>query len=315
MSYIDKVQVGDTVYDIRSEVDKTLTENNVPADAKTVGDLINSISGGDGLTSEIKDALLNCFEHVAWINEDGQDYYDALESALYPPIELASITCVYTQSGTVYTTDSLDSLKSDLVVTAHYDDSSTQTVSAYTLSGTLTTGTSTITVTHGGKTTTFNVTVTQAPLDTTVVLDTAHDGKGQSNTFGNYSNHASFCPTIKYAHESTISSGYEYIYGIIPVDATGSSTCRVWYWSDNDTGIVASAYGTGKPMNVYAESMTEGSITLTSENVALYPYLTIPIDKTYKDYAYLYVGSTGKVIFAGANTPYYGMSNISEASS
>ena len=113
-----------------------------------------------GLTDGAKQALLNCFAHVAWIDDDGQDYYDALENALYPPANLVSISCVYTQSGTVYDTDSLDSLKSDLVVTAHFDDSSTRTVTSYTLSGTLTEGTSTITVSYGGKTTTFNVTVT-----------------------------------------------------------------------------------------------------------------------------------------------------------
>lgn len=76
---------------------------------------------------------------------------------------LDSITATYTQSGTVYDTDTLDSLKADLVVTAHYSDSSTQTVPSadYTLSGALTVGTSTITVSYGGKTTTFNVTVTE----------------------------------------------------------------------------------------------------------------------------------------------------------
>lgn len=113
-----------------------------------------------GLTEEIKQALLDCFEHVAWTDEHGQDYVDALEAALYPPAELASISAVYTQSGTVYTTDTLDSLKTNLVVTAHYSDSTTETVTTYTLSGTLTEGTSVITVTYEGKTTTFNVTVT-----------------------------------------------------------------------------------------------------------------------------------------------------------
>lgn len=73
---------------------------------------------------------------------------------------LTSISAVYTQSGTVYDTDSLDSLKDDLVVTAHYSDSTTQTVANYTLSGTLAVGTSTVTVAYGGKTTTFAVTVT-----------------------------------------------------------------------------------------------------------------------------------------------------------
>lgn len=74
---------------------------------------------------------------------------------------LSSITATYTQSGTVYDTDTLDSLKADLVVTAVYSDSSTQTLAAdaYTLSGTLAEGTSTITVSYGGKTASFDVTV------------------------------------------------------------------------------------------------------------------------------------------------------------
>jgi len=81
-------------------------------------------------------------------------------------VVLSSISAVYTQSGTVYDTDTLESLKDDLVVTAHYSDSSTQTVPAadYTLSGALAVGTSTITVTYQGKTTTFSVTVSEAPL-------------------------------------------------------------------------------------------------------------------------------------------------------
>ena len=76
-----------------------------------------------------------------------------------PP--LSSISAVYTQSGPVYTDDTLNSLTTDLVVTAHYNDSSTATVAAddYTLSGTLTTGITTITVSYGGKTTNFSVTV------------------------------------------------------------------------------------------------------------------------------------------------------------
>ena len=115
---------------------------------------------GSGVTADIKAALLQLASKVAYIDEDGQDYYDALDVALNPPANLASISAVYTQGGTVYTTDSLDSLKTDLVVTAHYDDSSTATITSYTLSGTLSAGTSTITVSYGGKTTTFNVTVT-----------------------------------------------------------------------------------------------------------------------------------------------------------
>lgn len=112
---------------------------------------------GSGLTEDIKQALLQIAEKVAYVDEHGQDYYDALESALYPPADLVSISCVYTQSSTVYDTDSLDSLKHDLVVTAHMSDSTTPIITTYALSGTLTKGTSVITVSYGGKTTTFEV--------------------------------------------------------------------------------------------------------------------------------------------------------------
>lgn len=140
--------------------DESLALDGVAADAKAVGDELADLKQHKGLTDDAKQALLACFQNVAWIDEDGQDYYDALEFALYPPADLVSISAVYTQSGTVYDTDSLDSLKSDLVVTAHYSDQTTEIVTNYTLSGTLLEGTSTITVSYGGKTTTFTVTVT-----------------------------------------------------------------------------------------------------------------------------------------------------------
>ena len=77
-----------------------------------------------------------------------------------------SISAVYTQSGAVYDTDSLDSLKADLVVTANYSGGTSETVPAsdYTLSGTLTVGTSTITVNYAGLTDTFDVTVSVAGI-------------------------------------------------------------------------------------------------------------------------------------------------------
>lgn len=143
-----------------------ITAQSLQVQINELADIIES--GGSGLTDGAKQALLNCFAHVAWIDEHGQDYYDALEDALYPPATLVSISCVYTQSGTVYDTDSLDDLKTDLVVTAHYDNGTTQTVNDYTLSGTLTTGTSTITVAYSGKTTTFDVTVTHATQQFTI---------------------------------------------------------------------------------------------------------------------------------------------------
>lgn len=199
-------------------------------------------AGGAGLSGEAKQALLQLLEKVAYIDENGQDYYNALYTALYETtwaitntlvncttsnqrqeitknapysaiisasvgytltgatvsitmdgvditstaynngvisiasvtgalvitvtavaLTLSSISAVYTQGNVVVYPDTpLDDLKSGLVVTATYNDSSTATVpsASYVLSGTLSTGTSTVTVTYEGKTTTFNVTVT-----------------------------------------------------------------------------------------------------------------------------------------------------------
>ena len=249
------------------QTDTTLSQSGVPADAKVVGDeitdlkndlgdladletedtssIVNAInevasgSSGSGLTADIKTALLQIAQKVAYIDANGQDYYDDLYDALYAitaislntnSISLQSIgatsqltatttpaggnvtwsssntsvatvsstglvtsvaygsatitatagsvsaTCsvvvaqatltgisaVYTQSVAIYEDTNLDSLKSDLVVTASWSDSTTSTVASadYTLSGTLSIGISTITVSYGGQTDTFDVTVT-----------------------------------------------------------------------------------------------------------------------------------------------------------
>lgn len=124
-----------------------------------VADYIESHPGSlSPLCAATKAALLQIAEKVAYIDEHGEDYYDALDAALNAKA-LLQITAVYTQSGTVYDTDSLDSLKADLVVTAYYDDGTTSNVTnSTTLSGELTVGTNTITATYEGMTATFTVT-------------------------------------------------------------------------------------------------------------------------------------------------------------
>lgn len=71
---------------------------------------------------------------------------------------LESISAVYS-GGNVEVDSAIDNLKASLVVTAHYTDSSTQTIANedYTLSGTIAEGENTITVSYDGKTTTFTV--------------------------------------------------------------------------------------------------------------------------------------------------------------
>ena len=89
---------------------------------------------------------------------------------------LSSISAVYTQGDSVvYPSTSLNDLKSNLVVTANYSDSTTATITDYTLNGTLSVGTSTVTVTYSGKTTTFNVTVSEESTTTSYVAGYYND--------------------------------------------------------------------------------------------------------------------------------------------
>lgn len=124
---------------------------------------------------DFKSALLQLAAKVAYVDSDGQTYYDALEAALTHKV-LSSITAVFTQGqNVVYASDSLDTLKQYLVVTANYSDNTSETVTNYTLSGTLSEGTSTVTVTYRNKTATFNATVTYS-VDVAPSLSTFQPG-------------------------------------------------------------------------------------------------------------------------------------------
>ena len=114
------------------------------------------------LTETARAALLACFEHVAWAVQNGQDYYNALETALTPN-EYPKIIAEYNGRGhVVLVSDSLASLKDYLTVTYYEDISSSGTVlqsSQYTLSGTLSSGSTSVRVSYNNVSTTFAVNV------------------------------------------------------------------------------------------------------------------------------------------------------------
>ena len=56
--------------------------------------------GGGSISNAVKDALLNCFAHVAWTDENGQSYYNALQSALNSSSGGDSQQVTITQTGT-----------------------------------------------------------------------------------------------------------------------------------------------------------------------------------------------------------------------
>ena len=252
---------GDTVESVRR-----LTKDQV-------AELVGSGGGsGTGLTDDIKQALLTIAEKVAYIDEDGQDYYDALYDALYPPADLVSISAVYTQSGVVYDTDTLDSLKTDLVVTAHMSDSTTRTVTAYTLSGTLEEGTSTITVSYGGKTTTFTVTVTQEPPyefydyiqgDGTAYIDTGL--KAQIYVGSNYEHE------LKIAHGANESE--KAVYGAR--EAWGNANARLIWQKNRQFSAAYCGSATGFLTDMTTESLYDPAIIKTGTDKKGSGYIAI----------------------------------------
>lgn len=158
-----------------SEVDQVLSvvaaiDNKVgdlddldTTDKSSVVNAINEVFGkNSSISTALKQALLQLAQKVGYIDDSGPSCYMALYNALYQEYTIVSIDAVFTQgTNVVYDTDSLDSLKQYLVVTANYSNETSEVVTAYTLSGTLSVGESTITVSYMGKTDIFTVTVTE----------------------------------------------------------------------------------------------------------------------------------------------------------
>lgn len=239
--------------------DTTLSISGKPADAKAVGDelalkadadalaekadsddvdaidtRVTALESGSsgGLTEDAKQALLACFRHIAFLDDD-EDYYQNLYDALYPPVPpalLTSISAVYTQSKVIYTDSSLDDLKSDLVVTAYYNNGTSSPVTTYVLGGELTVGTSTITVTYGGKTTTFEVTVTKGIDYTEDALTdvTWNNGYGYSTSTGALTARSGAYATDKFTVQ-------DLSYTIANLDTTNNTTFYIYVWDENDT--------------------------------------------------------------------------------
>lgn len=87
-----------------------------------------------------------------------------------PEVTLTSISATYT-GGDVTVGTSVNDL-TGITVTATYSDGSTTNVTDYTLSGEIIEGSNTITVSYGGKITTFTVTgVTESSGDTTEIIN------------------------------------------------------------------------------------------------------------------------------------------------
>lgn len=119
---------------------------------------------GTGLSTEAIDKLEEVGNYLAYTTADGGSKWTELISILRngssgdsggTEVTISSISATYT-GGDVEEGTALSDL-TGITVIATYSDGSTATVTGYTLSGEIAEGENTITVSYGGKTTTFTV--------------------------------------------------------------------------------------------------------------------------------------------------------------
>lgn len=151
---------------------KMPSQEEVDSLSEAIEDLKQNGTGGSGLTAAQISALDGMFkitsytkdptaEYAAFkvafgIEDSGEVEPDEPETPDTPEVTLTSISATYS-GGDVAVGTALTAL-TGIVVTATYSDGSTATVTGYTLSGEIAEGSNTITVSYGGKTTTFTVT-------------------------------------------------------------------------------------------------------------------------------------------------------------
>lgn len=178
LNRMDEVEAIATPEAMQNYVEAYLAENppsGMTADEKAqlqkntedISSLSEEIANktGTGLSTEAIDKLEEVGNYLAYTTADGGSKWTELISILRngssgggsgETVTLQSISATYT-GGDVAVGTALTDL-TGITVTAHYSDGSTATITDYTLSGTIAEGSNTITVSYGGKTTTFTVT-------------------------------------------------------------------------------------------------------------------------------------------------------------
>lgn len=239
--------------------DDTLSVEGMPADAKAVGALIGDIddletidktdlvsaineaskSGGGGITETQKELIVTILRNALY-SSDQSENIDALEEAFANPVSYITAS-IYLHGNTIYTDDTLDTLRQYLTVIAYFEDGTNQAVTGYTLSGTLTAGTSVITITYKDATTTVNVPVSQAVVRYTITNNLT--GVTNSNT------------------DSTIADGNTYI-GTLSANTSGYKPSNVSV-TVGGTNVTSTVYD-GSTYTITIPNVS-GNVVITAE--------------------------------------------------
>lgn len=166
---LSKVGSGGSNVDLSGYVKSV---NGVKPDPETGNVKITIPDSGQNatLSDAEKNLILTLFRNATYISDDVADTFAQLEALwsgdsggeeepdepVTPEKTLTSISATYI-GGDVAVGTAVTAL-TGIVVTAHYSDGTSETVTGYTLSGSIAEGENTVTVSYGGKTTTFTVT-------------------------------------------------------------------------------------------------------------------------------------------------------------
>lgn len=224
---------------------------------------------------------------------------DIVITAVATVADVSSISAMFMQgSNMVLSTDSLDTLRQYLTVTATYSNGATSVVTDYTLSGTLTAGESTVTVSYSGKTTTFTVDVTAWASGYTKfdyiynnvnLTDIANDNISLGLS-------ATYCDPQSYEHildmelesyyGNNLSSG---IYGLRPSTGSAGSAAGLCAWVDSSSsGTDKIAFGYNGVDSGYTIPFTRGTrrqIKLNSGNIYINGTVAYTASGTYTSFS------------------------------
>lgn len=273
---------------------------------------VGNDGGGGGLTTEERAAIVALFKAAVYTSGTGiDDLIDIIEN---PPITKTVIgltISVPSPQPNVYAGQNLDDVKPYLTVTASYDDNTSAVVTAYTLSGDIsTTGTKQITAsyTENGVTVsnTFDLVVSVAPTLYQVTSNLTNcTSNGSSSVYEHNQYQAVITPNNGYTLTGatvTVTMGgvdisSSYVNGVITItDVTGNITIAVTAAAKVLTGITATL-----------DAQTPNFSVGDSLDV-IKPYLTVTAqysnapDDTLTDTDYTLSSNDGDTLITGTNT-------------
>lgn len=155
--------LDDNITPTTPPVDASLTIQGAAADAKATGDAIAALRN-EAVPYEVKQALDNMFKKVQFASDASNEY--SVFHSWASGADIVSISAAYNPGNNlIYDSDSLDSLRPYLIVTALFSDGTTAAVSGYTLSGNMNAGNNTFMVTFENVSTTFTALISHVNYD------------------------------------------------------------------------------------------------------------------------------------------------------